>query len=140
MHSDDPSPALELTHRPDLGVLVGRWGYQPALTELPALYQQLQSTALQHGCRFWLQDIRRRTSNDPQTTDWLLSTYFPDVARHLGGRLYVAYLVGPALQQSILKRPGFTPTPTDDDKSFRTTLFGDEGEAMQWLVSQQARP
>jgi len=68
-----PPPLLELTPRPDLGVLLGRWQYQP---EQPAAlrpcYQQLAELALATNCRFWLQDLRRRATSDPETKRWLL--------------------------------------------------------------------
>lgn len=136
--SDDRSPLLlQLTYRPDLDVLVGRWGHQPAPHELPAVYQQVQALALEHGCRCWLQDIRRRTLNDPDTTGWLLREFFPDMARRLGGRLYVAYLVGPTLHNAIVSQPGYIPAEANNNGPFVLSFFGDEGAAMQWL---QARP
>ena len=137
MSSDASPPLLELAYRPDLDVLVGRWGYQPAPHELPAVYQEVRELAVAHRCRFWLQDIRRRTLNDPDTTRWLLRNFFPEVARHLGGRLYVAYLVGPVLHGAIVQQPGYVPADSHDNKPFAMSFFGDEGAAMRWL---QARP
>ena len=137
MSEDDSPPLLQLAYRPDLSILVGRWGYQPAPHELPAVYQQVQAMAMEHGCRCWLQDIRRRTLNDPDTTRWLLQDFFPGMAHRLGGRLYVAYLVGPTLHQAIVSQPGFVSAESYDDQPFVVSFFGDEGAAMQWL---QARP
>lgn len=137
MMPDLTPPLLQLAHRPDLDVLVGRWGYQPEPHELPALYQQVEATALQERSRYWLQDIRRRTLNDPRTTDWLLNSFFPDMARRLGGRLFVAYLVGPTLHQSIVSQPDFVSAEAYDSKPFVVSFFGDEGTAMQWLQAQQ---
>jgi len=137
MVSDTPLPLLQLAFRPDLNIPVGRWGYQPQPRELPAVYQQVQELAVEHGCRFWLQDIRRRTLNDPQTTLWLLNNFFPDVARRLGGRLFVAYLVGPTLHQTIISQPGFVSAEAYADKPFVLSFFGDEGAAIQWLQAQQ---
>ena len=130
-------PLLQLAHRPDLDILVGRWGYQPELHELPAVYELVETTALQEHSRFWLQDIRRRTYNDPETTAWLLNSFFPDMARRLGGRLFVAYLVGPTLQESIVSQPGFISAESYDSKPFVVSFFGDEGKATQWLQAQQ---
>ena len=133
-------PLLHLTNRPDLGIFVGRWGYQPAPYELPPVYKQVEEAALKVHNRFWLQDIRRRTLNDPQTTTWLLNDFFPDMARRLGGRLYVAYLVGPTLHQSILNQPNFVPAEAYDNKPFVISFFGDEGAAIKWLRAQQGLP
>ena len=136
--SDDASlPLLQLTYRPDLNVLVGRWSHQPEPHELPPVYKEVQATAVEHGCRFWLQDIRRRTLNDPGTTRWLLQDFFPGMAHQLGGRLYVAYLVGPALHDAIVNQPDYVSAESYDGQPFAVSFFGDEGAAMQWL---QARP
>ena len=137
MTSDPNPPLLQLANRPDLGILVGRWGYQPEPHELPAVYQQVEATALQERSRYWLQDIRRRTFNDPHTTEWLLNTFFPDMARRLGGRLFVAYLVGPTLHQPIVSQPDFISAEAYDSKPYVVSFFGDEGTATQWLQAQQ---
>lgn len=137
MPDEAPSPLLQLAYRSDLHILVGRWAYQPEPHELPAVYKEVQDLALEHNCRFWLQDIRRRTLNDPATTRWLLQDFFPGMARRLGGRLYVAYLVGPALHEAIVSQPGYISAEAYDDQPFAVSFFGDEGAAMQWL---QARP
>ncbi len=137
MISDLPPALLQLAYRPDLNILVGRWAYQPAPPELPPVYQQMEEVATQENCRFWLQDIRRRTLNDPATTRWLLQDFFPNMARRLGGRLYVAYLVGPVLHEAIVRQPGYVSAESYDGQPFAISFFGDEGEAMRWL---QARP
>ena len=137
MSNDVSPPLLQLAYRPDLHVLVGRWGYQPEPHDLALVYQQVEELALKHNCRIWLQDIRRRTLNDPDTTRWLLQEFFPSMARRLGGRLYVAYLVGPTLHEAIVGQPGYVSAEAYDGQPFAVSFFGDEGAAMQWL---QARP
>ena len=137
MSDDHSSPLLQLAYRSDLNILVGRWGYQPEPQELLPVYKEVQELATAHACRFWLQDIRRRTFNDPDTTRWLLHDFFPGMAHRLGGRLYVAYLVGPALHEAIVSQPGFVSAESYDGQPFVVSFFGDEGAAMQWL---QARP
>ena len=137
MSTEIPAPLIDFSYRVDLDVLVSRWAYQPDPRELPAVYQQMTDVALQEKARFWLQDIRRRTLNDPSTTQWLLSKYFPDMARRLGGRLFVAYLVGPTLHESIVKQPEYISAEAYDDKSYAISFFGDEGAAIRWLQIQQ---
>ena len=134
----EETPALlQLTYRPDLDLLLGRWGYQPQPHELTPVYEQVRAMALQEHSRFWLQDIRRRTLNDPQATRWLLHSFFPEMARLLGGRLFVAYLVGPSLHQTIVSQPGYVSAEAYDDKPFAVSFFGDEGAAIKWLQIQQ---
>ncbi|GAB3587494.1 hypothetical protein [Hymenobacter daeguensis] len=137
MNSDIPAPLIDLAYRADLDILVSRWAYQPAPPELPAVYEQMCETALRENARFWLQDIRRRTLNDPATTEWLLKQYFPDMARRLGGRLYVAYLLSPTLHESIVNRHDYVPAEAYNDKPFATSFFNDEGAAIRWLQIQQ---
>jgi hypothetical protein len=137
MNSDIPAPLIDFTYRADLDILVSRWAYQPDPHELPAVYQQMCEMALRKKARFWLQDIRRRTLNDPYTTEWLLNKYFPDMARRLNGRLYVAYLLNPALHESIVNRPGYISAEAYDNKPFATSFFSDEGAAIRWLQIQQ---
>ena len=124
---------LHLAYRSDLEILIGRWGYQPPPTALPAEYERLTAAALAHGAHRWLQDIRRRTLNDPATTQWLLTDYFPDMARQLGARLRVAYLVSPTLYQHILAEPGFAPAEAYVGRPFALAFFGEEGPAVDWL-------
>ncbi|GAA3971903.1 hypothetical protein [Hymenobacter antarcticus] len=137
MNMEIPAPLIDFTHRADLDILVSRWAYQPHPRELPAVYQQMTDVALHEKSRFWLQDIRRRTLNDPETTNWLLTTYFPTMARRLDGRLFVAYLVGPTLHNSIINQPDYVSAEAYDDKPFAISFFGDEGAAIRWLQIQQ---
>lgn len=133
MASEYSFDLLQIHHRPDLDMLVGRWSYQPEPTELPAAYTQLSRAALAYNSRRWLQDIRRRTLNDAETSRWLLAEYFPGLVRQLGGRLTVAYLTSPTLMHIILSSPSFQPPGAYTDQPFGVAFFTDEGEAMDWL-------
>lgn len=137
MFVSDALPLLDVVHRADLGILVGRWGYQPDPAALPAAYEHLMAHAHAANCRYWLQDIRRRASNDPATTAWLLSEYFPAMAVRLGPRLCVAYLISPILHQSIREAPGFADVGAEEGQPFTVALLGDEGAAVAWLHAQQ---
>ncbi|MDJ0364477.1 hypothetical protein QMK33_04880 [Hymenobacter sp. H14-R3] len=131
-------PLLELTPRPDLDILLGRWRYQP---EQPAAlrpcYYQLADQALATGCRSWLQDLRRRTSPDQQTKRWLLDEYYPEVARCLGQRLFVAYLFSPAMHRQIVAAPDYAPPEAYGNTPYALDFFGNEGAAIQWLQAHQ---
>ncbi len=131
-------PLLELTLRPDLDVLFGRWHYQPDTpAELRPCYQELADLALSTGCRFWLQDLRRRSSPDEETKRWLLGEYYPGVARRFGQRLFVAYLFSPAIHQLIVEAPDYAPPQAYDEKPYALDFFGSEGAAIQWLQAHQ---
>ena len=133
MSGTSPAELLHLSYREDLAVLIGRWAYQPDPAALPAEYERLAAVARAHGAHRWLQDIRRRTLNDPAITQWLLAEYFPGLARQLGARLRVAYLVSPALHQHILAEPGFAPAETYVGRPFAVAFFGEDGPAVDWL-------
>lgn len=134
MPTDSELPELlHLTYRADLEVLIGRWGYQANEAELPAEYARLEAAALAHGSGRWLQDIRRRSLNYPETSRWLLVEFFPSMARRLGGQLRVAYLVSPALQAHIYAEPNFVPLEAYAGRPFAVGFFGDEGAAIEWL-------
>ena len=124
---------LQLTYRADLDVLIGRWGYQPAPDELPAQYERLEALALAHRARYWLQDIRRRSLNDPQTSRWLLDSFFPRLAQALDGQLRVAYLASPTLYNHILAEPMYVPAAAYDGRPHAVAFFGDEAQALAWL-------
>ncbi len=132
------SPLLDLTFRPDLNVLLGRWLYQPEHSaELLPCYQQLADTTLASGCRFWLQDLRRRASPDHDIKRWLTSEYYPDIARRLGRRLYVAYLFSPDMHRQIVEAPDYAPAAAYQDQPYLLDFFGNEGAAIQWLQAWQ---
>ncbi|RFP66725.1 hypothetical protein D0N36_01180 [Hymenobacter lapidiphilus] len=139
MAPDTPAELLQITHRADLDLLVGRWTHQPDPALLPAAYQQLSREALASNCRYWLQDIRHRVVNDPAITRWLLTEYFPDMARRFGG-LRVAYLTGPALLARITADPSFQDEAYYADKPYKVRFFGDEGAAVTWLREGVSTP
>lgn len=119
-------------------MLLGRWHYQPAHpAELRPCYQQLADLALTTGCRFWLQDLRRRESPDQETKRWLLEEYYPDVARRFGQRLYVAYLFSPSMHRQIVEAPDYAPPQAYVGTPYALDFFGSEGAAIQWLQAHQ---
>ena len=134
-----PGVLLSVTHRSDLNILVGRWGYQPEPAQLPEAYALLTQEALACGCRLWLQDIRSRTLNDPHTTQWLLTDYFPHMARQLAGRLAVAYLTSPTLMELIVNGPGYKEPNAYVTEPYTIAFFGNEGEALAWLELERNR-
>ncbi|UOG74886.1 hypothetical protein MTX78_22570 [Hymenobacter tibetensis] len=133
-----PEVLLPTAHRADLDILVGRWSCQPEPDQLPGAYAHLTREAVASGCRFWLQDIRSRTLNDPHTTQWLLTQYFPQMASQLGGRLSVAYLTSPTLMELLVNAPGFRTPDAYATEPFVIAFFGTEGEALTWLEQQRS--
>jgi hypothetical protein len=94
-------------------------------------------TALATGCRFWLQDLRRRASPDQETKRWLVDVYYPEVAHKLGQRLFVAYLFSPDMHRQIVEAPDYAPPEAYREAPFALDFFGSEGAAIQWLQTHQ---
>ena len=128
---------MPTTFRADLEVLVSRWTGQPPPPQLRPVYVELTNVALHYGARYWLQDIRHRAFNDPETTSWLLSTYFLDMARQLGGRLHVAYLANPTLLDAIINTSDFVPADAYHGSPFTIAFFNAEGAAYEWLAQER---
>jgi hypothetical protein len=131
------SDLMPTAYRPDLGILVSRWTHQPPPAQLRPVYAELSQVAVDYHARYWLQDIRHRTFNDPEITRWLLTTYFPEIAGRLGGRLHIAYLASPALLASITHSPDFIPASAYENRPFVIDFFSSEGTACSWLSQQR---
>ena len=128
---------MPTTFRAELQVLVSRWPGQPPPPQLRPIYTELTAVALHYQARYWLQDIRHRAFNDPETTRWLLETYFLDMARRLRGRLRVAYLASPVLLEVIVNGPGFVPADSYHGSPFTIAFFDSEGAAIDWLAQER---
>jgi hypothetical protein len=135
MNTAPAAELLHLTYQEDLGLLTGRWGYQPDRAGLAAAYEQLFNMALGCRARCWLQDIRQRTLPDPYTTQWLFNEFYPDISQQLGGQLRVAYLVGPRLRGLIEAGPDFQPLSSYEGRPFIVNFFGEEQAAIAWLLA-----
>ena len=125
---------LAITYRPDLDQLTARWLQAVSKEELMAGYEALRQAALFYGCRYWLIDARRRTSNSHSGPEWVTTQFLPQVQQELGGRLGVAFLTLPhyltGLPTALMAPP---PSAT-----VQFARFLDEGAANTWLATQQA--
>ena len=120
-------------------MLFGRWHYQPGHpAALRPCYHQLADLALTTGCRFWLQDLRRRAAPDQKTKRWLVDEYYPQVARSLGQRLFVAYLFSPEMHRQIIEAPDYAPPEAYHEAPFALDFFGSEGSANRVAASASA--
>jgi hypothetical protein len=92
---------LQITYRPDLGQLAGRWLRSVSEAELQDGYAALRRAALHHGCGHWLIDARRRISRSYNGPEWVTSHYLPETQRALGQPLRVCFLVLPDYLASL---------------------------------------
>ncbi|MCC3160725.1 hypothetical protein LJ737_26045 [Hymenobacter sp. 15J16-1T3B] len=131
---------LQIDYRPDLDLLVGRWRRAVGEGQLYASYPALLDEARTHGCRYWLLDARRRLNLEVAITPWLLNDFLPRLGQHLGGRVYLAYLVAPIqLTDAVPEDKQIPPLVYFEGKSSLMQRFTDEAEAIRWLQAQQAK-
>ncbi|WP_019948191.1 hypothetical protein [Hymenobacter aerophilus] len=128
---------LDLTHRPDLGIIAARWLRPTTSGELRAGYQLL----LRHAgscsaCHCWLIDARRRVRVDAGDVHWLTEQFYPTLRQHLGHHVFLAFLVAP-YQLDDVHDDTLPPLPHTHGDYCSVHQFTDEGEAVRWLCSRR---
>lgn len=127
---------LQLTHRPDLGIVTARWTRPASSQELRHGYQQLLSYAVScDTCRRWLIDSRRRTQVDANDVHWLTTEFYPTLRRQLGDHVYVAFLIAP-YQKEDVQDDSLPALPYTHGDYCSLNEFTDEGEAVRWLCAR----
>ncbi|TGE19749.1 hypothetical protein [Hymenobacter elongatus] len=126
---------LQLIHRPELQMLIARWMRQTTAEEMRAGYQHLLRTALEHNCRLWLVDARRRDHSNKEGTPWMIETFFPQVAQRMGPSVYMAYLFAPAHLRDIEADAAVPTLHFFDDRPYHLQRFLEERTAMEWLAA-----
>ena len=124
---------LEISYRPDLDLLLGRWLRPIELEEMQHGYQLLLDAAVAGGCRQWLLDVRRRQNTHQVGAQWMLSTFLPQLAPRLGGRTRLAYLMAPAYLRDADADAAFPPATYFEGKPFVGERFIEESAALNWL-------
>ena len=131
---------LAIQYQPDSGILIGRFLRPVSEAENQQGYRDLLAAAQQHGqARYWLLDIRRRDRSGPLTLAWLLSDFYPQLVRELGAPVRLVYFMAPGLRQEF-QTDGSVPEPHTYATvgAFRLNQSITEGEAVQWLLAEQA--
>ncbi|SHJ67463.1 hypothetical protein SAMN02745146_3665 [Hymenobacter daecheongensis DSM 21074] len=133
----DPT-AIEVAHRPDLGLLTMRWLTDPTLAELQQAYSVLLEQAqAQHSGR-WLLDVRRRGNPSSEQSAWFTQEWLPRACALLAPlRPRLAYLISPQRMEflhSDLTIQANLRQALDPSQLWSVRLFTDEGEAVNWLM------
>ena len=129
---------LDLSHRPDLGIVAARWTRPTASHELRAGYHEmLRYAASCANCTRWLIDARRRVQVDLRDVHWLTEEFYPTLRQHLNAHVYVAFLIAP-YQAGHVHDDSLPALPYTHGDYCSLNQFVDEGEAVRWLVSRQA--
>ncbi|UOQ50968.1 hypothetical protein [Hymenobacter cellulosivorans] len=128
---------LEITYDTTRQVLVAKWlrGVMPF--ELHRGYHALLEAAVEHDCRFWLLDVRRRAGIDSADILWTLNEFLPLVHPRLKRTTYLAFLMLPHHLAGDLS-DGRVPDATYyDNRPYRNERFTDEEPALEWLQQCQ---
>ncbi|TGE25483.1 hypothetical protein E5K00_09915 [Hymenobacter aquaticus] len=135
--SASESAARSITYRPDLGLLIGRWFMNAPVATLQADYRALLAAAQEHHVGRWLLDVRRRDQLDPTLGQWTTGTFYPEASRQLAPlQLRIAVLCSPArlaVYADSARQQEYLNYGLAAERPYQLQLFGDEGQAMNWL-------
>lgn len=100
-------------------------------------YEYLLVEARGVDARLWLLDIRRRNKEDPQTAQWQLDEFLPQLTSHFGGPSFLAYLLSAAqlarVDNQMMNLTHLVQLP----RSVHVALFTEEGTANEWRRQQE---
>lgn len=133
------STALQLLYRPDLDLLTARWFAEVPLPQLQTEHEAVLRAGQQHGTARWLLDVRRRDVPTAEAAEWVTYDWLPRVAAAMAPtRLRLAYLISPARGEALRTNPALQTSVQDALAAtcpYELRLFGDEGEAVRWLIA-----
>lgn len=132
---------LDLCYRDLDDVVVSRWlRPMPSGEMFKASYYALLQIAVQHRCRHWLLDIRRRQSHCDEQTRWVLEDFCTLAAAAFApGQFYAAFLVAPP-QLTYYTDIVMPTAAAATNRCFQVVAFEHEGTAVAWLHSKQPIP
>lgn len=127
------TPYLEITHDAPRQLLTARWlrGVMPF--ELHRGYHALLDSAVEHDCRFWLLDIRRRACIDSSDVLWTLNEFLPKVHPRLQRTAYLAFLMAPHHLAGDLADGKVPNAAYYDQRPYRNERFTETEAAVAWL-------
>jgi hypothetical protein len=132
-----PPDFLAVSYRADLQVLVARWMRVISVEEMRQGYELLLAAAVQHNCRHWLIDARRRNNTDREGAIWMVQSFLPRLHGQLGGRTALAYLLPPVQLRDTQADAAFPPASYFEGQPFVADRFTDERLALEWLRQPQ---
>jgi hypothetical protein len=140
MTTSSPPDYLDLSYRPDLGIVTARWARPASSAELRAGYEVILRYAVScTDCRYWLIDSRRRVQVDARDVHWLTSVFYPTLRQQLNGHVFLAFLAAP-YQLDHVQDDTLPALPYTHGNYCSLNQFTNEGDAVQWLMAQGARP
>jgi hypothetical protein len=124
---------LQVAFRPDSCLLIGRWLCSITDEQLREGYETMRLAALQHQCRHWLMDARRRTDRRLNGPEWVVTHFLPRVQQEMDAPLCVAFLVLPSHLREIEDDAQLPEKASGPNAAFQYARFIDEGAANDWL-------
>ncbi|SNC65971.1 hypothetical protein SAMN06265337_1453 [Hymenobacter gelipurpurascens] len=129
---------LTITYTPESQQLTGRWLRSVMPFELHRGYNTLLDSAVERNCRFWLIDIRRRSSVESRDVYWMLEEFYPQLFPRLGRTTYIAFLMAPNQLAGVLADSKMPVLETPEDgKPYIIQRFTEEKSAQDWLHHYQ---
>ena len=129
---------LKCVHRPEAGTMVRRWLREVTPADMRTSYEYLLVEAQGLGSRLWLLDMRRRNNEDPETAQWRMDAYMPQLAGLLGAS-FLAYLLSPTHLVRVDDHAVNIKHVAPLQRSVHVALFLEEGAANEWLVQQAGK-
>ncbi|MCB2408353.1 hypothetical protein [Hymenobacter lucidus] len=133
------SGLCDIVYRPDLHLLVGRWLGDAPVPQLQADYEALLTAAQEHSAGRWLLDVRRRDQLHPTLGQWTTTTFYPAATAALvPERLRIGVLCSPArlaVYDADAQQKEYLQFGLAAERPYQLRLFGQEGQAMEWLYS-----
>lgn len=129
---------LTITYTPEPQQLTGRWLRSVMPFELHRGYHALLDCAVERNCRYWLVDIRRRSSVDALDVYWMLEEFYPQLYPRLGRTTYIAFLMAPNQLAGVLADSAIPALETPEEgKPYFLQRFTEEKPAQDWLHHYQ---
>lgn len=129
---------LTITYTPELQQLTARWLRSVMPFELHRGYNTLLDLAAERSCRYWLVDIRRRSSVDALDVYWMLEDFYPRLHPRLGRTTYIAFLMAPNQLAGVLADSAIPALEVPKEgRPYVLQRFTEEKPAQEWLHHHQ---
>ncbi|QJX48121.1 hypothetical protein HMJ29_14750 [Hymenobacter taeanensis] len=129
---------LTITDIQGHNLLAGRWMRSVMPFELHRGYNALLNIAAERHCRYWMVDIRRRSSLDALDVHWMHEEFYPQLYPRLGRTTFIAFLMAPHQLAGVMATaPPLAPGSSPEDQPYVLQRFTEERPALEWLQQHQ---
>ena len=131
-------PSLQFSFRSDLGFFIVRWLSDSTLLTLQAEYESVLVNEDAQRTERWLLDLRQRPRPTIEANNWVRYNWLPRAAALVPARLRLAYLISAERAEFIRTDPEIQANLYDalaPNRHYDIHLFGEEAEALLWLIA-----